>query len=424
MIMKISPSLLRGEILIPSSKSASQRALALSLLHNGTVILGNLGTSDDELAALSVIKGMGAKVSSIDNERILIEGGFKRNKFEKINCGESGLAVRMFTPIAALSDSEVEITGKGSLLSRPMNFFSDVLPLLGVRVVMQNGKLPLTIKGPLNANDITIDGSLSSQFLTGMLIAYAYSSTYPVNITVNDLTSKPYIDLTLKMLEDFGYKIINHDYKNFQILPVSIPEKKISYNVEGDWSSASFLMVAGATSGNVSIKGLDPFSTQADKNILAALSLAGVSMSVTGEKIEVRRSSVQPFQFDANQCPDLFPPLVALAACAEGKSVIEGTGRLIHKESNRALTLKEEFAKLGIHITLQDDLMIIEGGKLNANDQLDSHHDHRIAMALAIAALRADEDSYISNAEAINKSYPRFFDDLKHLGAGIQQINN
>jgi 3-phosphoshikimate 1-carboxyvinyltransferase len=327
----------------------------------------------------------------------------------------------MFTPIAALSAEELTITGSGSLRTRPMNFFDEIFPQLGIRIKSDNGKLPMVIQGPLQPRNIEVDGSLSSQFLTGLLMAYSAAGAKDVTITVRDLKSKPYIDLTLKVLKDFGWNVVNNDHKSFYFPGDNELQKEtLHYRVEGDWSGAAFLLVAGAIAGDIVIKGLDPFSTQADKAVLLAMQSAGVSMSITPDQIEVRRSPLKAFHFDATECPDLFPPLVALASVCEGKTVIEGARRLTHKESDRALTLQQEFGKMGVGIELQDDLMIIEGVKQLSAAITHSRHDHRIAMACAVAALRADGPVVIEEAEAINKSYPDFYDDIRSLGAVVQ----
>jgi 3-phosphoshikimate 1-carboxyvinyltransferase len=204
-----------------------------------------------------------------------------------------------------------------------------------------------------------------------------------------------------------------------------------TYTVEGDWSGGAFLLVAGAVAGGITVKGLDVFSTQADKAILKTLMDCGANISIETEQIVVSPAGVrglQPFHFNATDCPDLFPPLVALAAYCNGTSVIEGVSRLAHKESNRGLTLQQEFKKMGAEIKLQDDLMIIEGGGGLKGAKIHSHHDHRIAMACAVAALKAAGETIIEGAEAINKSYPGFFEDLKSLHADlflpINQLTN
>ncbi len=418
MIVKIKPGKISGNILAPTSKSSMQRACAAALLNNGKTIIGNPGRSNDDLAALGVIDNLGATVLQQPTNELHIESNGVNPVSGEMNCGESGLGIRMFAPIAALSDQEIIINGTGSLLSRPMDFFDEIFPSLGIKISSNQGKLPIKIKGPLKPADITIDGSLSSQFLTGLLMAFGKAATQPVTITVNNLKSKPYIDLTLQVMKEFGYSVINHQYESFEIHPVNeTTHQPKNYLVEGDWSGAAFLLVAGAIAGEITIKGLNVFSSQADKAILRALTMSEAVISIAEDQIVIGPGKLKAFHFDATDCPDLFPPMVALASFCDGTTVIEGVSRLAHKESNRGLTLQEEFGKMGIAITLQDDLMLVKGGTGITAATVHSHHDHRIAMACAVAALRADGETAIEEAEAINKSYPTFYDDLKKLGA-------
>jgi 3-phosphoshikimate 1-carboxyvinyltransferase len=336
----------------------------------------------------------------------------------------------MFAPLLALSSRKIHIQGSGSLLSRPMDFFDEILPVLEVRISSNKGKLPISIEGPLVPKNIEIDGSLSSQFLTGLLFAYSASGAENVSINVKNLKSAPYIDLTLKVLEEFGLALPeNKNYQEFRFGKQNPDLKKtnpIQYTVEADWSGSAFLLVAGAIAGNIEVEGLDPQSTQADKKILKALHDAGADLKISNQSIRIQTSELEAFQFDATDCPDLFPPLVALASYCSGNSLIRGVTRLAHKESNRGLTLQEEFGKLGVKIELSDDLMIVHGGLGVDGGQVHSRHDHRIAMACAVAALKvkAGSEVRIEDAEAINKSYPDFYEHLKLLGAGIrdQQI--
>jgi 3-phosphoshikimate 1-carboxyvinyltransferase len=331
-----------------------------------------------------------------------------------------------------------------------MYFFDTVFPQLGVEIVSNNGKLPLQIKGPLRPRDITIDGSLSSQFLTGLLFAYAAAGEAAVSIRVNNLKSKPYIDLTLQVLEHFGWKVENRNYEEFYFPRANYnsgkagkPQTENYYTVEGDWSGAAFLLVAGAIAGPVTVKGLDKQSTQADKGILQALTDCGADLSFGQDELMIGPTGTSPgtisgpasgnaspglraFHFNATDCPDLFPPLVALASYCAGTTVIEGVGRLAHKESNRALTLQEEFAKLGVSIELEGDCMLVRGGdgaaagRIVKGATVHSRHDHRIAMACAVAALRAEGETIIEEAQAINKSYPDFYEHLQSLGAQVR----
>jgi 3-phosphoshikimate 1-carboxyvinyltransferase len=254
-------------------------------------------------------------------------------------------------------------------------------------------------------------------------MAYGAAGAENVTIAVKNLKSKPYIDLSLQVMKHFGWEPENRNYQEFVFTgKKSATEKeKMVYTVEGDWSGAAFLLVAGAIGGPITVKGLDIESTQADKAVLQALIQCGCQLSVQQGKIEIGPLPLKPFHFDANDCPDLFPPLVALAAYCNGTSVIEGVHRLTHKESNRALTLQEEFAKLGIEIRLQDNLMMVLGGTAVKSAITHSHHDHRIAMACAVAALKATGEVVIEEAGAINKSYPDFYEHLIKLGVKIHQ---
>lgn len=436
----IKPSKVSGTITAPASKSAMQRACAAALIKKGKTILHNPGISADDKAALTIIQQLGATVEMVGNTIEINSNGIDPVASE-INCGESGLSVRMFTSIAALGKQEITITGTGSLLKRPVSFFNEVLPQLNVACHSNNGLLPLKIKGPMHPKNIEVDGSLSSQFLTGLLFAYSASISKtsfqvppkegePVTIKVKNLNSRPYIDLTLQIIKDFGLKVpVNKNYKEFYFddKPLNHPTTQLNpstpqplnYFIEGDWSGAAFLLVAGAIAGSITVKGLDIFSTQADKAILQVLMQTGANINSTEEQIEIKNFSSgdggKPFRFNATDCPDLFPPLAALAAYCNGTSVIEGVHRLTHKESNRALTLQEEFGKMGVEIILQDDLMLVKGGTGVKSARVSSRHDHRIAMACAVAALKADGETVIGNAEAVNKSYPQFWEHLQKL---------
>ncbi len=429
MIVRIQPTTVKGTIHAPASKSSMQRACAAALLHKGTSNIFNPGKSNDDLAAIDVIKKLGAKVTANQDGSLTVESSGIYPVENEIKCGESGLGIRMFTPIAALSNQPLTISGSGSLVTRPMDFFDEIFPQLGIKVESTFGRLPLKIQGPLIPQDIEVDGSLSSQFLTGLLMAFSSAIKAPVTIKVNDLKSKPYIDLTLQVMKDFGMNIpTNNNYNSFTFSPVhgklSRVNRQLStvnYTVEGDWSGAAFLVVAGAISGNITVKGLDVNSTQADKKIVEALMSCGCSLSVQDKEIEVGSAPIKAFHFNATDCPDLFPPLVALAAYCDGTTVIEGISRLQHKESNRSLTLQQEFGKMGVEITLQDDLMLVKGGKGVNGATVHSRHDHRIAMACAVAALKANSAVAIEEAEAINKSYPDFYRHLESLGATVHQ---
>jgi 3-phosphoshikimate 1-carboxyvinyltransferase len=422
----VHPNTVKGEQVAPASKSSMQRACAAALLHHGTTTILNPGHSNDDLAAIDVIQKLGATVQ-VGATEIHISSNGVQPISPSMNCGESGLGIRMFTPIAALSDQRITISGEGSLLKRPMHFFDTIFPNLGIEIQSQAGYLPIQIKGPLKPANIVVDGSLSSQFLTGLLMAYAASDATDAVIQVQDLKSKPYIDLTLSVLNTFGWNVQHQQYERFEFLAHPPLAKEINYTVEGDWSGAAFLLVAGAIAGPITVKGLQLNSTQADKAVLQALKAAGASMDIQEHSIFIGPAKdpagivthLKAFEFDATDCPDLFPPLVALAAVCDGVTTLHGLSRLAHKESDRGITLQTEFAKLGIRIAFNQDTMLVYGGTGIHGAEVFSQHDHRIAMACGIAALCADGPITITDAEAVNKSYSDFFRHLQHLGAKV-----
>lgn len=294
----------------------------------------------------------------------------------------------------------------------------EALKQLGVKCISSGGFLPLTIQGPIAGGFCEIDGSVSSQLLTGLLMALPLASK-DSQIKVNNLKSKPYIDMTIQLLKSFDITVHNKDYKVFQIPGNQkyIPGK---YTVEGDWSGGAFLLVAGAINGQLTVNGLHTDSMQSDRAIIEALRQAGAQMKISENHIEISKSELKAFDFDATESPDLFPPLVALASYCNGVSNIKGVSRLIHKESNRSETLREEFGKMNISIKIKDDVMSVSGGKPQGA-RVESHEDHRIAMALSVAGLRATGKICIRDSQCVVKSYPGFFDDLRNLGAVVNE---
>lgn len=436
MIVTVHPSKIHGTIQAPASKSSMQRACAAASLSVSGSIIKNPGHSNDDIAAMSVIKALGCSVVELQDGSIRIDKDY-HDMVNEVNCGESGLGIRMFAPILALSDHEITINGEGSLLQRPMDFFDEIFPELQIKIRSNNGKLPLKIQGPLRPKNIEIDGSLSSQFLTGLLMAYSIQAEEPVTIKVKNLKSRPYIDLTLQVMKEFGMRIPeNRNYEEFHFSGLgsarshlnssSTPLGTRTYTVEGDWSGSSFLLVAGAIAGEVEVLGIQNTSTQADKKIVDALLDAGAEVNVSDDRVVVRKKKLEAFSFNATDCPDLFPPIVALAAHCNGITSIRGLKRLKHKESDRGITLQEEFEKLGTRIDLNDDEMLVygNGGVRVKNHTLNSHHDHRIAMACAVTALAADFPVVITNPEAVSKSYPDFFSDLKKLNGNVEILES
>ena len=419
MTIKVFPSSVNGTLRAPASKSVMQRVLAGALLHKGTTEIINPGFSNDDNAALELINALGAS-SSYHNEVLVISSpGFHKGSVTNqlsVSCGESGLAARMFAPIVAMANASLTLTAQGSLQQRSMVLLETLLPPLGVEIKTTQGKFPIRIRGPLTPRDMRMDGSLSSQFLTGLLFAFGATATEPFTISVDGLKSKPYIDLTIKIMADFGMVVSQNKYTQFTVYPRVQKQELIRLTVEGDWSNAAFLLVAGAIAGRTELSGLQMDSLQADRAIMEVLKACGAGVEINNESIIVHKERMSAFHFDATDCPDLFPPLVALASYCNGRSVIKGVSRLAGKESDRAKTLQNIFSKMGIKICFENDDMIIIGGIINSA-AVTSHNDHRIAMAAAVAALGGSGPVIIENAEAINKSYPSFYRDLEILGA-------
>jgi 3-phosphoshikimate 1-carboxyvinyltransferase len=403
------PSGIKGRLRAPASKSVAQRAIAVASMAGGRSVIDFPGNCDDVLAAINVCRTLGARIAEHE-QHLVIDGGISLPA-QPLNCGESGLGIRMFSGVAATFDEEVILTGSGSLMSRPMNMIETTLTAAGASCKSSGGRLPLFIKGPVRGGTATIDGSQSSQALTGLLIA-SPKAEKDLTIVVNDLKSKEYIDITIRVMNSFGVEVTNNDYQAFFIRAGQTYQPS-HFTVEGDWSGAAFLLVAGAIAGSIAVDNLDLHSTQPDRKILDALRDAGAIIEHDKESIQItNRQALQGFVFDATHCPDLFPPLAALAANCTGDSRIFGVSRLKNKESDRAATLMDTFGKLGVDISLDGDAMVITGGRIQGAN-IYSHSDHRIAMAGAVAALNARSKVIIDHAEAINKSYPAFFTDLE-----------
>jgi len=412
----VEPSEIRGQIKAPASKSMTQRSIAAALLADGQSIIHNPSYCDDSLAAMSIAVGLGARVEPKADELKINGSGVLKEP--KLNCGESGLAIRMFSPIAALYPAEITMVGANSLKKRPMFMIEEALNQLGVKCTSSDGFLPLTIQGPIVGGYCEIDGSVSSQLLTGLLMALPLAAR-DSEIKVNNLKSKPYINMTIQILKSFGITVHNTGYTLFQI-PCNQKYIPHNYTVEADWSGGAFLLVAGAVNGQITVHGLRTDSMQSDMAIINVLGKAGAQMKISENQIEISKSDLKAFEFDATESPDLFPPLVALASHCDGVSAIKGVSRLIYKECDRATALKEEFGKMNIRIEIKEDIMYVTGGQPQGA-HVESHEDHRIAMAIAVASLGAAGRVYIRDSQCVAKSYPGFFDDLRHLGALVHE---
>lgn len=409
----VSGGRLKGVVAPPCSKSYAQRALAVALLAKGRSVLRNMDFCKDTLSALDCIQMLGAKVERTDDNTIVVDGGLAPQS-GSLCVGESGLSARLFTPIASLCSEPIVINGEGTLLYRPMDMMIHPLRRLGVDVRDGGGRLPIEVCGPMQGGEIDVDGSVSSQFVTGLLLSLPLADNDTV-INVAGAVSKPYLDMTIDTAARFGVAIEHNDYEQFYIAGGQ-SYTPTDYAVEGDWSAAAMLLVAGAVAGEVTVKNLSMLSKQADVAVCDALVRAGAELTTEDNTVTAAHRELRGFEFDATNCPDLFPALATLAAAAEGESRIVGTRRLEHKESNRAEAIRKEFGKIGIEVDLSEpNVMKITGGKITGGVEVESYGDHRMAMTLAVAALLSDREITIKGAECVSKSYPDFFETLSML---------
>lgn len=415
-----------GSLRAPASKSSMQRAIACALLAEGRSVLRGPSRSADCLAALGVARDLGASIEDRGGE-VEIRGAAPGSAsahlrssagsgagLRSLDCGESGLCIRMFSPIAALFDGESELAARGSLRARPVGMIEAPLRELGAECSSASGLPPVRVRGPLRGGRARVDGRESSQLLTGLLLALPLAKG-DAELEVEALASRGYVDLTLATMRAFGVAAERDGGYSRFLVPGGQRYEAADFSVEGDWSGAAFLLVAGAIAARAEplrVEGLDAASHQPDRGILAALRSAGARVELGGGSVSVGRGELKSFEFDATDCPDLFPPLVVLAAACEGETHIRGADRLRGKESDRAAALTEELGKLGAAIGVEGGTMTVRGRGRLAGGAADSRGDHRIAMAAAIAALICDGPVSIAGAECVAKSWPSFFEDL------------
>ena len=425
--MKISIyfSILSGIVTPPASKSIFQRACAAALLTPGITHLSNAGISNDDRTALALAQQLGLQLISENEGDLKVRGPKNISPADSIlHCGESGLSTRLFTPIAALSGLPLTITGEGSLLRRPLPDLINALTTAGV-AISGGPTLPLSIQGPLQIQNLELDGSASSQTATGILFAMAASGIRPLTLTLHHPVSIPYLALTVKVLREFGWPV---DWDGSGTFHFSELRKElllpVKFVVEADWSSAAALIVAGMIAGDISLSGLQEDSVQADHIILDILASAGGNFKWEAGILEVAMSSLKAFSFDATHAPDLVPLLAIAAAVAEGESEISGLHRLAHKESNRVETTAYLLEKFGVSHRFTGNSLFITGqdGFKCDGVAFHSHGDHRIAMAAAVGGLATIGHIVIEDAEAVGKSYPAFFLHLAQLGAFVFDV--
>lgn len=410
-------SAVHGQLRVPPSKSYTQRALVAAMLHTGTTDILFAGNSEDERAVLEIVKQQSRTEPIPEGWRVTSTGGHLFNG--TFNCGESGLAARLLGPVAALSKQKVTIAGKGSLLNRSMDFMGLVLSELGVQVHYEHLEhiLPLSVQGPLIPADIRVNGGMSSQFISGLLFAFAFRVEKKTSIEVHNAVSIPYLDMSCAMLESFGKKIIRPRANLFEINPNYFTHRdRVEIRVESDWSSAAFWICAAALNGTICLEGLHEKSLQADRHILDVLAQTGTKYSFSSEVLKVTTGDLRPFETDLTHCPDLFPVLSVLAAACPGVSRLSGIHRLHQKESDRAAAICSLLSQLSVPFQIDGDSLIIKGGHPNTPDHIEVPSDHRMVMAAALASNFSRDSVTISNANSIAKSYPDFFQHLAQLG--------
>ena len=413
-MIHILPSAVSGRLKAPASKSHLQRLVLAASLCSGESRLADPGHSEDGQSCLGVIRTLGAHIQHQEGGSLLIRGGGEpRGRI--LDCGESGFCLRSTAAVAALGGA-FTLVGQGSLATRPMDMVLEPLRQLGVVCSTRHGFPPITIQGPIRGGRATVDGRQSSQFLSGLLLALPRAEG-DSELIVDGLRSTPYVRMTLDVLKAFGAQVeVDDALSHFQVRGGQTYQP-VDLGVEGDWSGAAFLLVAGVVAGDVRVDGLSAQSSQADRAVLEALAAAGADVTWEGTSLRARESDLRGFDFDATDCPDLFPPLAALACHAHGQSRIRGVGRLSQKESDRGAALVSELSALGGKLQVCGDVLEITGGPLTGGE-IDPHNDHRMAMAGAVAALKSRDGVKMEGEGCVAKSYPEFFEALSFLQGG------
>lgn len=419
----IKPKLLKGNIVVPSSKSLGHRGIIAAALSRGISRVDNIQLSKDIEATMEIMKELGAVVN-IEDQNLYIDGRkmFSYEKKLDLRCRESGSTLRFLIPLALTKDGDYIFHGEGKLISRPLEPYYEIFEEKGIKYSREEDGLPLKVSGKLTSGTYRVRGDISSQFITGLLFSLPIlEGNSRIQITTK-LESKGYIDLTLDILKDFGIEIENNNYKEFNIRGAQKYNSR-NYYVEGDYSQGAFFLVAGALGSSIVCYGLNKDSLQGDKVILDILEAMGCNVEESKEGIKVKPSKTKGIEIDASNCPDLVPVLTVLASLSEGETKIVNAKRLRIKECDRLHAITKELNKLGANIIELEDSLIISGVNELKGGEVDSHNDHRIVMALAIAATRARGNVIINNPSAVEKSYPNFFKDYFKLGGEGDEFN-
>ena len=414
------PGAVHGTVAAPPSKSMAHRALICAALAQGTSQIIGLASSQDMLATQDALRLLGAKL--MQNEHGLFVTGARSVPFsaltQPVPCRESGSTLRFLIPLFSLTGAAVQLTGEGRLPQRPQSVYEALFLEKGLSFV-QNEQGVL-LHGALPAGEYTLNGSISSQFVTGLLFALPLLDCPSTVHITPPFESRSYANLTLQALSDFG---VHASWQDDVTLSIPAPQtyKPCVYKVEGDYSQAAFFAVLGAVLGQVHITGLRLDSLQGDKAILDILKRCGAQFSANDHELCFFKSDLHATVIDLADCPDLGPILMVLGLFCTGETVLTNAGRLRIKESDRIAAMESEIRKMGGEIRSEGDTVFVRSGMLHAAQNLDSHNDHRIVMAMSIAALGAGVPVVLHGAQAVEKSYPNFFSDLASLGAKVEQ---
>lgn len=416
----LNPSKLEGIVTVPSSKSICHRAIICAGLSKGVSNISNVNFSKDIEATCKAMENLDVSITK-DKSILKIEGP---QKLEIINpdmkCNESGSTLRFMIPIAAVTGEKAVFNGEGELVRRPLTPYVKIFDDQNIKYTDSLGQLPLTIEGRLKPGEYKIEGNISSQFITGLLFALPLLDGDSKIIISSELESKPYVDLTLDVLKDFGIDIENVNYREF-LIKGKQQYKAQDIFVEGDFSQAAFWLVAGTLGAGVHCQGLNIESLQGDKEIINIIENMGGKISIEKDIIRALPSDTKGIVFDGTQCPDLVPILAVLGALSEGTTEIVNASRLRIKECDRLKAICSELKRIGANIEEKPDGLIIKGKKSLLGGQVNSWGDHRIAMALAIASIRCKEPVIINDADCVKKSYPNFWKDFKKVGGIIDE---
>lgn len=414
----VTPRMLKGVVDIPPSKSVAHRAIIAAALSGGECIIRNIEINDDIMATLGGVRGLGFKYT-LNQKNKTVKIAPKKNGIGKgevlLDCKESGSTLRFLMPVSLLFCDSVKLTGQGRLMQRPQKPYLDMFDKCKIKYKCTSKYIK--VSGVLKSGVFEMAGDVSSQFITGLLFALPLLDGDSEIVITTPMESKPYIDITLKVLSDFGIKIENKDYKRF-IIKGGQKYKPIDYTVEGDYSQAAFFLVAGALGGDVLCRGLSEDSLQGDREIIEIIKQTGAKIEKSKDGIKaIHTANMSGVVVDVKNIPDLVPILAVLLAFCKGESRIVNAGRLRLKESDRLTAISTELAKLGVDITEEKDGLKIVGGQAIGCKEVSSWGDHRIAMATAIAGCRCEGEKLIINnaISAVRKSYPDFFDVYNKL---------